>query len=126
MVWTRLAYLSLPSAFVPQKIGSKWIGAEVGARYRNVLRKEFLKAGVPWEYDPIKFKKPNSKHPFQKPPKLSKKYEIKAIRIAKITKALSRQDELQLKYRQETANKKRLTGIDHFIASTLGNYLKDK
>ena len=126
MVWTKLAYLSFPQAFLPRKMGRGWIGATVGGKYRNILKKEFLKAGVPWEYDPPKFQRPSSAHPFEKMPKVPRSVNLKSIRVAKITRALAKQDELQLKYRQEAANKKRITGIDHFIASSLGNFLKNK
>lgn len=127
MVWTKLAYLSFPAAFMPKKLpGKGWLKADVGGRYRNVLKKEFIKAGVPWEYDPQTYKRSNSLHPFQYPPKESKKLVNKAIRVAKITKALEKQDELQLKYRQERANKKRLTGFDAVIQLAIINNLKRK
>ena len=72
------------------------------------------------------YKRSNSLHPFQYPPKESKKLVNKAIRVAKITKALEKQDELQLKYRQERANKKRLTGFDAVIQLAIINNLKRK
>ena len=126
MVWTKLAYLSLPEALLPHKVGKKWFGALIGAKYRSTLKREFLKAGVPWEYDQVKFKRPGSMHPFEKAPKTPKKIEQRAIRVTMIKRALARQDDLQLKYRQETANKKRLTGIDFMFQSSLGNFLKNK
>lgn len=125
MVWTKLAYLSFPEAFLPRRLGKGWIGAAVGGRYRNVLKKEFLKAGVPWEYDPKHFK-PKGPHPFDMAPKPQKKIALKAMRVTMIKRALARQDDLQLKYRQETANKKPNKGLDLLFQSTLGNFIKGK
>lgn len=126
MVWTKLAYLSFPQALMPSKMGRKWVGAAVGGKYRSILKKEFLKAGVPWEYETKNYIDSKYTHPFEKPPKEKKMIKQKIMRVAKITKALTKQDELQLKHRQETANKKRLTGLDFFFASSLGNFLKNK
>lgn len=126
MVWTKLGYLNFTQAFAPTKMGRKWIGPAVSARYRQVLKKEFLKAGVPWEYDPTPHQTKNSVHPFDRPPKVPQSVKHKRMRVARIERALAKQDELQLKYRQETANKKRLTGIDFLFVSGLGSLLKTK
>jgi hypothetical protein len=126
MVWTKLGYLAFPQAFAPQRLGRKWVGAAVGSRYRNVLKKEFLKAGVPWEYDHQTYTDPRFVHPYAKPPKEKQRVKNKTMRVERITRALAKQDELQLKYRQDVASKKRLTGVDFVIASLVGNYLKGK
>jgi len=123
-MWTKLNYLSLGEALFPKKVNGNWRGAEISARYRAALRKEFLKAGVPWEWD--RPKKPFSEHIFNKPPKMNKHIRTKEIKIARITKALQKQDELKLKHRQEQLNKKKPTGLDAFFASSLGNFIKGK
>lgn len=120
-MWTKLANLSLSEALLPKVINGKWRGAEISSRYRNELRKEFLKAGVPWEWDK---KHTIEKHPFDRPPKHTKRLRNKADRIARINKALEKQEDLKLKYRQELAKKKPLVGFDFFIRSSIGNYVK--
>ncbi|CAG9335330.1 unnamed protein product [Blepharisma stoltei] len=120
-MWTKLAYLS-PEAFYGNLVNGKWMRAALSARYRNVLRKEFLKAGVPWEYDPVKAP---GRHPYDRAPKIPARYRNKAIRIEKISKALERQDELILKNREEMAKKKRLTGLDKFVSSTYNYWMKE-
>lgn len=126
MVWTKLGYLNFSQAFAPTKIGKKWIGPAINSRYRQVLKKEFLKAGVPWEFEPTHFEKKASLHPFDRIPKVPLSVKHKRMRVARIERALSKQEELQLKYRQEVANKKRLTGIDFLFVSGLGSLLKTK
>jgi hypothetical protein len=126
MVWTKLSYLSFPQAFTATKVGKKWLGAEVGSRYRSVLKKEFLKAGVPWEYDPVRYQKKEPLNPFEQSPKLPQSVKNKRMRVARIERALAKQDELQLKHRQEVASKKRLTGLDFFMMSSLGNVLRNR
>lgn len=88
-----------------------------------MLKKEFLKAGVPWEWDPVKMP---GRHPFDRAPKFPKSVRDKHLRVAKIKAALEKQDEIQLKYRQEVLNKKKLGGFDLLVASALGNFTKGK
>jgi hypothetical protein len=126
MVWTKLSYLNFSQVFSPTKVGNKWVGAAVNSRYRQTLKKEFLKAGVPWEYDPTHFEKRSPMHPYERPPKVPRNVKNKRMRVAKIERALAKQDDLQLKYRQETANKKRLTGLDFLFVSSLGSLLRTK
>ena len=126
MVWTKLSYLSFPEAFTASKVGQKWMGAAVGGRYRAILKKEFLKAGVPWEYDTKRFQKTPPINPFEIQPRQSRSIKKKLMRVSKIERALARQDDLQLKHRQDTANKKRLTGLDFFFMSSIGNALRNR
>lgn len=121
-MWTKLAYLKLPEAILSTTIGKRHIPAPLSARYRGVLRKEFLKAGVPWEYDiPQK-----ERHPFDRPPKLPKDKRNRVAKVNRIIKALDRQNELEMKYRQDVANKKRLTGFDIMMKLTLGSIVRKK
>lgn len=122
MVWTKLAYLKFPECFKPQLVNGKWRAAEVGSRYRNLLRKEFLKAGVPWEFEPAPTAPAH--HPYDRAPKHSKQLLEKANRIRRITKALENQEAMIAKYRQEYLNNKRLTGADYMIKTALGSYIK--
>lgn len=122
-MWTKLLNLNLPEALIRKSVNGKWMHPGLTSRYRNVLKKEFLKAGVPWEYDPVK---PPGRHPYDRAPKIPARYRNKAIRIEKINKALERQDDLKLKYRQEITAKKRFSGIDQFFTSSLGNFSKGK
>lgn len=126
MVWTKLSYLSFPEALTASKVGKKWMGAAVGGRYRAILKKEFLKAGVPWEYDTPRYKTTPNISPFEIRPRESSNIKKKIMRVSKIERALARQDEIQLKHRQDTANKKRLTGLDFFFMSSLGNVLRNR
>ena len=122
MVWTKLAYLRFPECIRPQLVNGAWRGAEVGARYRNVLRKEFLKAGVPWEYE-VKAEA-STRNPFDRSPKHTKDQHNKATRIRKIIKALENQDTLIAKHHQDRSNSKRLVGADYLVKSTLGSFIK--
>jgi hypothetical protein len=121
MVWTKLAYLRFPECFKPQLINGKWRGAEVGSRYRSLLRKEFIKAGVPWEFEAAKT---TQRHPFDRAPKHSLLLREKAARVKKITKALENQDALISKYRQDFLNSRRLAGADYLVRTALGSYIK--
>jgi len=121
MVWTKLAYLHFPECFKPQLVNGKWRGAEVGSRYRHMLRKEFLKAGVPWEFEAPKT---TQKHPYDRTPKHPHLLREKAARVKKITKALENQDALIAKYRQDFLNSRRLSGADYMLRNALGAYIK--
>ena len=121
MVWTKLAYLRFPECFKPQLINGKWHGPEVSSRYRSLLRKEFIKAGVPWEFEPAKT---TQRHPFDRAPKHSLLLREKAARVKKITKALENQDALISKYRQDFLNSRRLAGTDYLVRTALGSYIK--
>ena len=122
-MWTKLANLSFAEAFVPTIVNGKWRGAAVSARYRAMLRKEFAKAGVPWNWDLPKSAGP---HPFDRAPKFSRHVRNKPFRVEKIKAALAKQEDMILKHRQETLNKKRPAGIDLIYASALGNFVKGK
>ena len=68
MVWTKIPYMTLSEAIRPHFVNGVWKKAAIGARYRNVLRKEFLAAGVPWEFEQAK----PERHPFHRTPKGNK------------------------------------------------------
>ena len=48
----------------------------ISARYRNTLKKEFYKFGVPWIYEPLKI----DKNPRNKKPKGHKRAQEKIVR----------------------------------------------
>lgn len=48
----------------------------ISARYRNTLKKEFFKFGVPWIYEPLKI----DKNPRNKKPKGHKRAQEKIVR----------------------------------------------
>jgi hypothetical protein len=49
MVWARLLYSNLPTAFQRIKVGSTTI-LPISGRYKALLRKNFRLNGVPWIY----------------------------------------------------------------------------
>jgi hypothetical protein len=122
VMWTKLAYLTLPEALLSTMVGKRRMPAPLSARYRGALRKEFLKAGVPWEYDQPR----EGRHPFDRAPKLPKHIRNRSAKVSRIVKALERQNELQTKYRNDVASRKRLTGLDILLKSTLGSLIKKK
>lgn len=120
-MWTKLANLNLSEALFPKVINGKWIGAEISSRYHGALKKEFLKAGVPWEWEK---QHTIERHPFDRAPKHTKRIRTRAEKIGRINKALERQEDLKLKYRQELSKKKPIVGLDFFIRSSLGTFVK--
>ena len=76
-MWTKLAYVSLPAAFKAQKISGAFQRAHISLRYKNVLKKEFLKNGVPWLFEPVKV----DINPRHKTPKGHKRSQEKIVRL---------------------------------------------
>lgn len=123
-MWTKIPYMTLSEAVRPHFVNGVWKKAALGSRYRNVLRKEFLKAGVPWEFEGQQTKP--AKHPFHRAPKGNKDQRTKKERVERIIKALERQPEIQLEHRKKMAKDKPLTGLDFLTKQTLIYSIKKK
>ena len=121
-MWTKIPYMTLSEAMKPQFVNGVWKKAALGGRYRNVLRKEFLKAGVPWEFEQPK----SARHPFHRAPKGNKDQRTKKERVERIIKALERQPEIQLEHRKKIAKEKPLTGLDYLAKQTMIWSIKKK
>jgi hypothetical protein len=119
-MWTKIPFLNVAEAIKPTLVNGHWHKAKLSARYKNVLRKEFLKAGVPWEHG--KPLSPN--HPFEKVPKRTKHDRKKAERVQRIIKALEKQPDLIAEYRKKRVMAKPLTGFDELIRQTLIHKIK--
>eukprot|EP01017_Pseudomicrothorax_dubius_P016006 TRINITY_DN1822_c0_g1_i3.p2 TRINITY_DN1822_c0_g1~~TRINITY_DN1822_c0_g1_i3.p2 ORF type:complete len:171 (-),score=51.35 TRINITY_DN1822_c0_g1_i3:462-974(-) len=111
-MWTRLLYLNLPQAMKPQRIGHGWRRAELGGRYRALLRKTFRLNGVPWIYEPVRNPEMN---PYNRKPKGKKFLHSRPTRLAKIKKALADSAMTEQKLRQEKMNNRKLSGLDLLI-----------
>ena len=118
-MWTRLLFQSsLKSAFAPQLINGKWIKPPISNRYKQMLRKEFRLALVPWPLEVLKKKNPRNKKP-----KGHKAEQIKVIKLEKIKKMLTTNDDIMLKYRQEKLNSRKLKGVDKLVSLALPSWI---
>jgi len=119
-MWTRLLYQStLKEAFVPNKIKGKWLRPMISSRYQAMLKKEFIMANVPWPIEKLEKSNPRNKKP-----KGHKTEQLKIIKLEKIKKALSTNDDAMLKYRQERLNNRRLTGLDNVGSQVIPAWMK--
>lgn len=121
-MWTRLLYQnSLKDAFTPHFIKGRWMPPLISNRYRQMLKKEFRLAHVPWPLETIG----NSPkiNPRNKKPKGHKDDQLKMIKLDKIKKAISNTDEVMLKYRQERLNNRRVRGNDYLVSKALPPWL---
>lgn len=122
-MWTRLLYHStLKDAFLPQLVKGKWMRPAISGRYRQVLKKEFRAAGVPWVLDSGK-QNTVKINPRNKKPKGHKAEQLKIIKLEKIKKSLLNTDEAMLKYRQERLNNRRLKGNDIMFSQTIAGWM---
>lgn len=87
---------------------------------RNILRKEFLKAGVPWVYEPEKTDDKNSRH---KKPKLHKSFRDRAVRLSELKSLVERNDQMIMEYRNEMLNNRKYKGTARFVKEFVPSWL---
>lgn len=85
-----------------------------------MVKKEFLKAGVPWTYEPEKSEESNPRH---KTPKKPKHIREKAVRLSEIKALVDRNEKTVLDYRQEFLNNRRFRGGPKFIKEFVPSWL---
>jgi len=85
-----------------------------------VLRKEFLKAGVPWVYEPEKSDEKNSRH---KKPKLHKSFREQPKRLAELKSLVERNQQMVMEYRNEMLNNRRYKGTARFVKEFVPSWL---
>ena len=84
------------------------------------MRKEFLKAGVPWTYEPEKTDENNPRH---RTPKRPKHIREKAVRLSEIKALVEKNDKMVLDYRQEFLNNRKFRGAPKFVKEFVPSWL---
>ena len=104
--------MDIAKAIKPQKVDGQWLGAQISGRYKSVVKKEYIKAGVPWVYEPEKNEEINPRH---KQPKRPKFMRNKSVRLSELKSLVQRNDQIVNDYRQEFLNNRRYRGTARFV-----------
>jgi hypothetical protein len=87
---------------------------------RNVIRKQFIEAGVPWTYEQPKSDEANPRH---KAPKKPKWIRNKSVRLSEIKSLVDKNDQLVNEYRQEFLNNRKYKGASRFVKEFVPSWL---
>ena len=118
-MWLKLLKAdNLEKLFKPKLVNGVWRQAEINGRKRNLLRKWFYRAGLPWIFKPIR-PPIDTASIYNKEPKGNGRQRSMSIRIAEIRKNLLEMDGKVREYRQKHLDGRPYRGMDRVIKDTL-------